>query len=218
MDGITSWWEFVGDRTDQIRELTFEHLSLVLQVIVAATVLSVALGIAVRNHPTAKALALGIAGVFLTIPSLALFTIFIPVVGLGFAPSFIALLMYAILPILRNTVTGLDEVDPAVIESAKGMGLNARQRLVKVQLPLAWPVIMTGIRVSALLTTGIAAIATLVGYGGLGEFIKNGLRRLGLPNSMEEVWTGVVFTILLALAIDLVFSLIQRFTTSKGIR
>ena len=218
MDGITSWWEFVGDRTDQIRELPFEHLSLVLQVIVAATVLSVALGIAVRNHPTAKALALGIAGVFLTIPSLALFTIFIPVVGLGFAPSFIALLMYAILPILRNTVTGLDEVDPAVIESAKGMGLNARQRLVKVQLPLAWPVIMTGIRVSALLTTGIAAIATLVGYGGLGEFIKNGLRRLGLPNSMEEVWTGVVFTILLALAIDLVFSLIQRFTTSKGIR
>jgi osmoprotectant transport system permease protein len=218
MDGITSWWDFVQSRPDDIWAHTIEHLVLVGQVIIVATVFSVALGIAVRNHPTAKAVALGTAGVFLTIPSLALFTIFIPIVGLGFQPSFIALLMYAILPILRNTVTGLDEVSPAVIESAQGMGLNARQRLIRIQLPLAWPVIMAGIRVSALLTTGIAAIATLVGYGGLGEFIKNGLRRLGLPNSLEEVWTGIVFTILLALAIDLVFSGIQRLTTSKGIR
>lgn len=218
MDGISSWWDFVQDRSDQIRELTLEHLSLVLQVIVVATLISISLGVAVRNHPTAKAIALGVAGIFLTIPSLALFTIFIPIVGLGFAPSFIALTMYAILPILRNTVTGLDEVDPAVIESAKGVGLNARQRLLRIQLPLAWPVIMTGIRVSALLTTGIAAIATLVGYGGLGELIKNGLRRLGLPNSLEEVWAGTIFTILLALLIDAVFALIQRLTTSKGIR
>ncbi|MEZ5229706.1 MAG: ABC transporter permease [Acidimicrobiales bacterium] len=218
MDGISSWFDFVQQRRDDIVTLTLEHFQLVASVIVVATVLSVSLGVAVRNHPTAKSIAIGTAGIFLTIPSLALFTIFIPIVGLGFWPSFIALLMYAILPILRNTVTGLDEVDPAVIESARGMGLNARQRLFDVQLPLAWPVIMTGIRVSALLTTGIAAIATLVGYGGLGEFIKNGLRRLGLPNSLEEVWTGVVFTIVLALLIDLAFSLIQRFTTSKGLR
>lgn len=218
IDGIQSWWDFVQDRSDVVRELTWEHFTLVIQVIAAATVLSVALGIAVRNHPTAKALALGTAGIFLTIPSLALFTIFIPFVGLGFAPSFIALLMYAILPILRNTVTGLDEVDPAVIESAKGMGLGPGRRLLRIQLPLAWPVIMAGIRVSALLTTGIAAIATLVGFGGLGEFIKNGLRRLGLPNSLEEVWTGTIFTILLALVIDAAFAGIQRLTTSRGIR
>ncbi len=218
MDGITSWFDFVQKNRSDIISLTLEHFYLVASVIVVATVLSVGLGIAVRNHPTAKTIAIGTAGIFLTIPSLALFTIFIPIVGLGFKPSFIALLMYAILPILRNTVTGLDEVDPAVIESAKGMGLNGRQRLFAVQLPLAWPVIMTGVRVSALLTTGIAAIATLVGYGGLGEFIKNGLRRLGLPNSLEEVWTGVVFTILLALLIDFVFSMFQRLTTSKGLR
>lgn len=218
MDGISSWFEFVGKNWDEIISLTLEHFYLVASVIVVATALSVSLGIAVRNHPTAKTITIGTAGIFLTIPSLALFTIFIPIVGLGFWPSFIALLMYAILPIVRNTVTGLDEVDPAVIESARGMGLNARQRLFDVQLPLAWPVIMTGIRVSALMTTGIAAIATLVGYGGLGEFIKNGLRRLGLANSLEEVWTGVVFTILLALLIDFTFSLIQRFTTSKGLR
>jgi osmoprotectant transport system permease protein len=83
---------------------------------------------------------------------------------------------------------------------------------------IAWPVIMAGIRISALLTTGIAAIAVLVGYGGLGEFIKNGLRRLGLGNSLEEVWTGVVFTILLALLFDLIFAVSQRLTTSKGLR
>lgn len=218
MNGISSWWDFVQDRSDEIRSLTWEHFTLVAQVIIAATVLSMAVGIAVRNNGTAKGLALGTAGVFLTIPSLALFTIFIPIVGLGFMPSFIALLMYAILPILRNTVTGLDEVDQAVVESAKGMGLNARQRLLRIQLPLAWPVIMAGIRVSALLTTGIAAIATLVGYGGLGEFIKNGLRRLGLPNSLEEVWTGTIFTILLALVIDAALATIQRLTTSRGIR
>lgn len=218
MDGIASWLDFVDSRRDDILARTIEHLSLVAQVIVVATVMSVAIGVLVRDRPGAKAFVLGVAGVFLTIPSLALFTLFIPLVGLGFAPSFIALLMYAILPILRNTVTGLDEVDPAVIESARGMGMSSRRRLLKIQLPLAWPVIMAGVRVSALLTTGIAAIATLVGYGGLGEFIKNGLRRLGLANSLEEVWVGVVFTIALALAIDAVFAAVQRFTTSKGIR
>lgn len=218
MDGILSWFDFIQERSGDIRTLTWEHFTLVAQVIVVATVLSVSLGVAVRNRPIAKSIVLGISGVFLTIPSLALFTIFIPIVGLGFAPSFIALLMYAILPILRNTITGLDEVDQAVVESARGMGLNGWQRLTKIQLPLAWPVIMTGIRISALMTTGIAAIATLVGYGGLGEFIKNGLRRLGLANSLEEVWTGTIFTILLALAIDAALALIQRLTTSKGIK
>jgi len=105
-----------------------------------------------------------------------------------------------------------------VIEAAKGMGMNRRQRLLRIQLPLAWPVIMAGVRVSALLTTGIAAIGVLVAGPGLGEFIKDGLRRLGLPNSMEAVWTGTVFVILLALAIDLVLAIIQRFTTSRGLR
>lgn len=197
---------------------TVDHAVLVLSVVVVATVFAVVLGTIVRGRPAASAFAIGFAGIGLTIPSLALFTLFIPVVGLGFAPVFMALFIYALLPVLRNTVTGLEQVDPAVIEAAKGMGMSRRQRLMRIQLPLAWPVIMAGVRVSALLTTGIAAIGVLVAGPGLGEFIKDGLRRLGLPNSMEAVWTGTVFIIVLALAIDLVLMIIQRLTTSRGLR
>jgi osmoprotectant transport system permease protein len=122
------------------------------------------------------------------------------------------------LPIARNTVTGLAGVSPSVIESARGMGLSKRQRLLDVQLKLAWPVILTGVRVSALLTAGIAAIATLVAGGGLGDFIKSGLARLGTPNSMESIWTGTILIVLLALIVDSIFILIRRATTSPGIR
>jgi osmoprotectant transport system permease protein len=210
--------DFVSSRWGDVLSNSADHAILVVSVVLAATVFAVLLGIAVRGRQGPRALAIGMVGVGLTIPSLALFTLFIPIVGLGFAPAFLALFIYALLPILRNTVTGLEQVDPAVIESAKGMGMNRRQRLLRIQLPLAWPVIMAGVRVSALLTTGIAAIGVLVAGPGLGEFIKDGLRRLGLPNSMEAVWTGTVFIIALALLFDLVLSLIQRITTSKGLR
>jgi osmoprotectant transport system permease protein len=126
--------------------------------------------------------------------------------------------MYALLPILRNTVTGLNEVSPAVLESARGMGLSATQRLWQVELPLAWPVIVAGIRVSVLMTTGIAAIAVLVGGGGLGTFIQDSFNRYPLPNSVEAGWTGVAFTILLALILDAVIAGIRRLTTPAGIR
>ena len=218
MDGISSWLEFMSKRTDDIAVSVYEHAIYIVVVVVAATVTAVGVGILVRHRPVAKEIALGIASVFLTLPSLALFTIFIPIVGLGFAPSFIALYLYALLPILRNTVTGLAGVDAAVLESAKGMGLSATERLRKIELPLAWPVIITGVRVSALLTAGIAAIATLVAGGGLGDFIKSGLARLPLPNSLESIWTGTVFTVILALTFDAVFTLIQRWTTSPGLR
>ena len=166
----------------------------------------------------ARAAALSIAGIFLTIPSLALFALFIPVVGIGNPPAIIAMFLYAILPILRNTVTGLDEVSPAVVESAKGMGMNRTQQLWRVRLPLAWPIVMTGIRISTLITVGIAAIAVLVGGDGLGTFIQGGLTRLGLPNSYESVWAGTVFVVALGLVLDLVLSFVQRLTTSRGLR
>lgn len=208
----------MSTRTDDIAVGLLEHATYVVTVMIAATITAIGVGIFVRQRPAQRELALGIASVFLTLPSLALFTIFIPIVGLGFAPSFIALFLYALLPILRNTVTGLTGVSPAVIESARGMGLNSNQRLWRIQMPLAWPVILTGIRVSALLTTGIAAIATLVAGGGLGDFIKTGLARLPLPNSLEAIWTGTAFTVLLALSFDVAFLMIRRMTTSPGLR
>jgi len=218
VEGLSSWFEYVFSNFDEILQATWEHARLVLIVILAATLFSVVLGIVVQRNPTARALSLSVAGIFLTIPSLALFALFIPLVGIGNPPALIALFLYAILPILRNTVTGLDEVSPAIVESAKGMGLNGRQQLVRVRLPLAWPVIMAGVRVSSLLVVGIAAIAVLVGGDGLGSFIQGGLTRLGLPGSVESVWVGTVFTVLLGLVLDAGFSLVQRLTTSRGLR
>lgn len=218
-DGIESWWNYMTVKVpEDVRLRTVEHAALVLQSVLIATVLAVLLGVAAHRWRILRAPLLGVASVFLTIPSLALFTIFIPIVGIGTRPPLIALVMYALLPIMRNTVAGLESVDPAIAESAKGMGLSPWQILVRVELPLAWPIISTGIRVSLLLSTGIAAIATLVGGGGLGEFIKDGLSRYPGRNSVEQVWIGTVLTTVLALAFDATFGLIRRFTTPRGIR
>lgn len=218
MDGLVSFFEYVVDQFDDIIELGIEHAIYMVSVVISGVIVAVGLGIWTRNRPVAREVALAVASVFLTLPSLALFVLFIPIFGLGFWPPFVALFMYSLLPILRNTVTGLAEVNPAVMESAKGMGLSSRQILWQVQMPLAWPVIMTGIRVTSLLTAGIAAIATLVAGGGLGDFIKDGLGRLGLPNGIEAIWTGTVFIVLLALLFDALFVLIRRLTTPAGIR
>ena len=214
MEGISSWFEYLSERWDLVFTALGETLVYVVTVTLAAGLLAVIVGVATRHHAFSKELSLAIASVFLTIPSLAL----IPLVGLGFVPSFIALFLYAILPILRNTTAGLEAVDPSVLESAKGMGLTPGQTLMQVQLPLAWPVMLAGIRVSALLTVGISAIATLVAGGGLGDFIKSGLARLPLPNSLEAIWTGVLLSVLLALAIDGALLILGRFTTPSGIR
>ncbi len=215
MEGFTSWFEYISSRTDLIVQGLTQTLVYVVLVTFAAGITAVVVAIATMRHPFAKELALAISSVFLTIPSLALFTIFIPIVGLGFTPSFIALYLYAIMPILRNTSTGLDSVDPSVLESAKGMGLTKTQVLIKVQLPLAWPVMLAGIRVAALLTVGISAIATLVAGGGLGDFIKSGLARLPLPNSLEAIWTGVILSLALAFVIDSLLRGVGRFTTPR---
>lgn len=218
MNGVLSWFDYLSTRGGLVAETLFQTLTYVVLVTVAASFFAIFLGVLTRNQPFAKELSLSIASVFLTIPSLALFTIFIPIVGLGFTPSFIALFLYALLPIMRNTVAGLDSVDASVLESASGMGLTPRQVLTKVQLPLAWPVMLAGIRVSALLTVGISAIATLVAGGGLGDFIKSGLARLPLPNSLEAIWTGVILSVALAFVIDLTLRGVGRFTNPSGIR
>ena len=218
MEALSSWFSYVRDNLDFVLEETLAHARIVLIVVVLATVFSVLLGVAIHRRPVARAIALSIAGIFLTIPSLALFALFIPLLGIGNPPAMLALFLYAILPILRNTVTGLDAVSPAVVESAKGMGMSSTQQLLRVRIPLAWPVIMAGVRISTLLTVGIAAIAVLVGGDGLGSFIQSGLTRLGLPNAENAVWTGVVFIVLLGLLLDSVLALVQRLTTSRGLR
>jgi osmoprotectant transport system permease protein len=221
-DAYSSWWTWMSDAEgwSPIFERVVETVQLVAMSMAIAIVISVVLGILVHRVRVLRGLILGFASIMLTIPSLALFAIFIsiPSIGVGDRGPIIALTMYSILPILRNTIVGLEDVDRAVIESAKGMGLNARQRLLKIELPLAWPIILTGIRVATLLNIGIAAIAPLVGGTGLGRYINDGLQRFPDLTSVERMWTGVVFTIALALAADLLFTLVRRLTTSKGLR
>lgn len=218
MEALRSWFEYVGNNREPIIEATLAHARMTLIVVACATVFSVLLGVLVQRLPTTRAIVLAVAGIFLTIPSLALFALFIPLVGIGNTPAMLALFLYALLPVLRNTVTGLDAVSPAVVESAKGMGMSWGQQLLRIRLPLAWPVIMAGVRVSSLMVVGIAAIAVLVGGDGLGTFIQGGLTRLGLPNSENSVWVGVVFTVLLGLTLDIVFATLQRLSTSRGLR
>lgn len=218
MESLGNWFTYVSDNLEYILELTLQHARIVLIVIAAATVVSVLLGVYIQSRPVARAIVLAVTGIFLTIPSLALFALFIPVLGIGNPPAMLALFLYALLPILRNTVTGLDSVSPAVVESAQGMGMGTSQQLLRVRLPLAWPVIMAGVRISSLMTVGIASIAVLVGGDGLGTLIQAGLTRLGLPNAFESVWAGVVFTVLLGLLLDLAFATVQRLTTSRGLR
>jgi len=218
MDFLLGLIHFALARQEQVLEGLAQHTVYVVTVLVTAGFFAIVTGVVTRRNPLAKELALAIASVFLTIPALALFVVFIPLVGLGFAPSFMALFLYSLLPILRNTITGLDGIDPGVLDSAKGMGLTPSQVLLKVQLPLAWPVILAGIRVSSMLIVGIAALATLVAGGGLGDFIKSGLARLPLPNSLESIWLGTLLCLLLALVIDLILQALKLATISKGIR
>lgn len=217
-----SWWNWMNEAEgwSAIASRVVEHAQLVGLSMAIAILISVVLGVIVHRVRALRGPVLAVSAVMLTIPSLALFAIFIkvPGIGIGDRGPLIALVMYSLLPILRNTVTGLEGVDSAVIESAKGVGLNARQRLLRIELPMAWPVILTGIRVATLLNIGIAAVAPLVGGTGLGRYINDGLQRYPDVTSVERMWTGVVFTVLLALVVDAALGAVRRLTTSKGLR
>lgn len=214
-----SFFDYVSRQRDRITELLVQHAEVVLVAMVIATVVGVAIGLLVHRSRRATDLALAVTGTFLTIPSFALFALLIPLLGLGYSPTVAALVLYALLPIVRNTVAGLGSVDPSIMESARGMGLNARERMWRIQLPLAWPVILTGIRVSTVVIVGIAAIAAGVVNGpGLGELIFGGLSAIGSPFALNQVLAGVIGVAVVALGYDAIFVLISRLTTSRGIR
>jgi osmoprotectant transport system permease protein len=216
---VNEFSDYVNRHAYDIRVRLVEHFQVVLVAMLIATAIGVGLGLLVHRSRRATDLALGICGIFLTIPSFALFALLIPKLGLGYQPTVVALVLYALLPIVRNTVAGLESVDPAVMESARGMGLASRQRLWRIQLPLAWPIILTGIRVSTVVIVGIAAIAAgIVNGPGLGTFIFGGLAAIGSKFAMSETLVGVIGVAIVALAYDALFVLIGRFTTSRGIR
>ncbi len=213
--------DYLADPSRQARllEMAVEHLVLVGASVGVAVLLGLALGITAHRVDWLAPAILNTASIFLTIPSLALFALLIPLVGIGATPAWVALVMYSLLPIVRNTVSGLNSVDQAVVESAKGMGMGGTTRLLRIELPNAWPVVLAGVRVATLLVVGIAAIAALVGGPGLGqEIYQNGIRRIGSPGALNALLGGTVMIVLLALLLDLLYLAIGRLTIPRGIR
>jgi osmoprotectant transport system permease protein len=211
-------WEFVTERKSQLFYQAYQHLSLVIQCVVLATVLAVVLAIVVHRVPRLASAASAMSAIGLTIPSFALLGLMIPIAGIGWATSVVAVTFYASLPILRNAVVGLAGVDRTLVESARGMGMSRLRTLARIELPLAWPVILAGVRVSAQMSMGIAAIAAYVLGPGLGSFIFTGLTQIGGVNALNSALVGTIGVVVLALVLDGLLLGVGRLTTSKGIR
>lgn len=210
--------QFIQERWADLWYRAFQHVSLVVQSVILATIIAIALALLVVSVPRLKPIANYISAVGLTLPSLALLGLALAIFGIGTAPAVFIVTFYATLPILRNAVVGLDSVNPNLVESAKGMGMSSAMTFLRVRLPLAWPVILAGLRVSTQMSMGIAAIAAYALGPGLGSWIFTGLAQVGGKNALYYALVATVAIIILALVLDFLLILIGRFTTSKGIR
>jgi osmoprotectant transport system permease protein len=202
-------WAFLLQHREEIFQTTVEHLALVLGAMLIAILIGVPLGLLIVHRPVLRGIALGVANILQTIPSLALFGFLIPIPfigGIGKRTAIVALVLYALLPILRNTYVGLTEIDPAVLESAQAMGMTESQILFRVRLPLASAFILAGIRTATIITIGVATIAAAIGAGGLGTFIFRGVALV----SNGLLLAGAIPAALLALAADFLLGIIER--------
>jgi osmoprotectant transport system permease protein len=199
-------WHFLVDNRPELWSETGTHARLVLLALLIAVPPAVALGVAAARRPRFAALSVGTAGVIFTVPSLALFALLVGPLGLGTAPAVAALALYSVLPVLRNTVVGLNEVPAEAVEAARGMGMTERQALWRVRLPLALPVVVGGVRVAAVTAVGMATVAALVAAGGLGDSIFAGLR----SGDQAQVLAATAVIATLALVVDGTLALIER--------
>ena len=204
-----SAWQFFLLHRAEILDATLTHLTLVLSAMAIAIAIAVPLGMLIVQHSSLRTLSLGLASVFQTIPSLALFGFLIPlpfIGGIGPRTAIVALVVYALLPILRNTYVGLSGIDPAILESAEAIGMTDSQILFRVRFPLALGVILAGIRTATVITIGVATIAAAIGAGGLGTFIFRGVAMV----SDAVILAGAIPAALLALVADFLLGLLER--------
>ena len=202
-------WAFFLDHRAEILEATLSHLTLVVIAMAFAIAIGVPLGMLIVQRPALRNIALGVASVFQTIPSLALFGFLIPIPfigGIGRRTAIVALVLYALLPILRNTYVGLTGIDPAVLQAAEAMGMTDAQILYRVRLPLALAFILAGIRTATVITIGVATIAAAIGAGGLGTFIFRGVAMV----SDAVILAGAIPAALLAIFADIFLGWLER--------
>jgi len=197
-----------------ILKLTFEHIAITGIAVSISTLIGVAIGILITRYRRAAASVIGIAGILYTIPSLALFGMLIPFIGIGIKPALIALILYSQLAMIRNTYVGIVHIDPAIREAGKGMGMSNWQFLRMVELPVALPVIMAGIRTAAVMNIGTATIAAYIGAGGLGWLIFRGIASV----NTEQIIAGALPVTILAIGVDYLFVLLERMLTPAGLR
>jgi len=206
-DGVVGFWATVATRRAELWQKVLEHLGLTALAMAIAILIGVPTGILIHRHRAALPLVLGATEIVQTIPSLAMLAFLFAVYGiLGMTPAVTALVLYALLPIVVNTFTGLKELSPEIIEAADGVGMSGRQRLWRVELPLALPMIVAGIRTSTVWTIGIATLSTYIGAGGLGDFISRGLAR----NDPRLTLLGAVPAAMMAVVLSLGIRLVER--------
>jgi len=205
-EATQSLLSFVGEQSDKLLEQILTHIGLTFTSLLLAVLIGLPIGILIAHQKRLAGTVLGIAGVLQTIPSIALLGFMIPLLGIGAKPAIVALFLYALLPIIRNTYTGITNVDAAVQDAARGMGLSKTQLLTKVELPLAMPVILAGIRTATVITVGVATLAAYIAAGGLGEFIFGGIAL----NNANMILAGAIPAALLAILFDFLLARIQR--------
>ncbi|WP_174613449.1 ABC transporter permease/substrate-binding protein [Virgibacillus ihumii] len=207
--------ETFQNRQDILLETIWEHLQISLISLIIAILIAVPLGLVLTRHKRVAEPIIGLSAIMQTIPSLAVLAFLIPFFGIGTTPAIIALTLYGLLPILRNTYTGINEVNPALKEAATGMGMNSFRRLTKVELPIALPVIMAGVRTSMVLIVGTTTIAALIGAGGLGELILLGIDR---GADLNLILLGAIPAALLAIALDYILRGFERISKRAGFK
>lgn len=210
---MTNFFDVLNERKGQLIASLIEHVQISFIALFFAVMIAIPLGIYLTNKKKIAESVIGISAALQTIPSLALLGLLIPLLGIGKTPAIIALVVYALLPILRNTFTGIDEVDPSLKEAALAMGMNTTRRLVKVELPLAMPVIMAGIRTAMVLIVGTATLAALIGAGGLGDIILLGIDR----NNASLIILGAVPAAILALVFDYLLKKLESLSFKRTV-
>ena len=210
---------FIGANLGVIWQRLLEHVALVGLAMLIAVPSGVMIGIAIVQSRKIADVVLYCAAIVMTIPSIALFGLLIPILsliqqGIGYLPALIALVLYSQLPIIRNTYTAIVNIDPALREAARGMGMKTSQRLRQVELPVALPVIIGGVRNAVAHGIAIAAVATYIGAGGLGTFISRGISQ----TDIRQLTTGALSICILAIVADIALLLLQRSLTSPGLR
>lgn len=206
-----NFWNFIQQQSDKLLEQTLAHIGLTFISLFLSILIGIPAGIFISRKKRWSAPILGFAGILQTIPSIALLGFMIPLLGIGAKPAIVALMLYALLPIIRNTFTGITQVNAAVTDAAKGMGMTPSQILFKVELPLAMPVILAGIRTATVINVGVATLAAYIAAGGLGEFIFGGIAL----NNTNMILAGAIPAALLAILFDFLLSKAQSLKVKR---